>query len=112
LKAPRVCKKDTQDAPGSTRSDDLQAELHDTLDTHQDGGDKGEERSDLSDRCEASLKEATSSALKSASLLELNDTMLSYLFTMKVTKAMKAMRTRGSTKTRKVGKVEKSRESK
>jgi hypothetical protein len=69
LRAPRVCKKDTQDAPGSTRSDDLQAELHDTLDTHQDGGDKGEERSDLSDRCEASLKEATSSALKSASFV-------------------------------------------
>ena len=69
LKSPLNLQKDTQDALGSTKSDDLQAKLHNTPDTclHSEG--KGQERSDLSDRCEASLKEATNSALKSASFV-------------------------------------------
>jgi hypothetical protein len=69
LESPLDLQKDTQDAPGSTKSDDLQAEPHDTPDTHPHSEGKGQERSDLSDRCEASLKEATNSALKLASFV-------------------------------------------
>jgi hypothetical protein len=64
LESPSNLQKDTQDAPDSTRSDNLQAEPHDTPDAHLDGESGGEERSNQTDRCEASLKEATNSALE------------------------------------------------
>jgi hypothetical protein len=68
LESPSNLQKDTQDAPDSTRSDDLQAELHGTPDAHLDGEDEGKERSDSTNRCEASPKEASRSAPKSSSL--------------------------------------------
>jgi hypothetical protein len=57
--------KDIQDALNSSRSDNLQAELQDTPDAHLDGEGEGEQRSDRTDRCGASPKDATNSALKS-----------------------------------------------
>ena len=69
LESPSNLQTDTQDALDSTRSDNLQAEPHDTPDAHLDGEGEGEERSNQTDRCEASLKEATNSALKSASFV-------------------------------------------
>lgn len=62
--------KDTQDAPDSTRLDNLQNVPQDTPDAHPDGEGEGEERSDERNRCEASFKEATDSALESASFVE------------------------------------------
>jgi hypothetical protein len=69
LENPSNPQKDTQDAPNSSRSDNLQAELQDTPDVHLDGEGEGEECSDRTDRCEASPKDATNSALKSASFI-------------------------------------------
>jgi hypothetical protein len=69
IESPSNLQKDTRDAPDSTRSDNLQAEPQDTPDAHLDSEGEGEERSDLSDGCKASLKEATNSALKSASFV-------------------------------------------
>jgi hypothetical protein len=74
LESPSSLQKDTQDtpdAPDSTRSGDLQAEPQDTPDARLDGEGGGEERSDSTDRCEASPQEATNSALKSASYFEI-----------------------------------------
>jgi hypothetical protein len=69
LGAPRICKKDTQDDPDSARPDNLQAETQATPDAHLNGEGGGKERRDQIDRCEASLKEAEDSALKSASFV-------------------------------------------
>jgi hypothetical protein len=69
LESPSNLHKDTQDASGSTRSDNLQAEPHDTPDSHLDSEGEGEERSNQTDRCEVNLQEATNSALKSASFV-------------------------------------------
>jgi hypothetical protein len=69
LESPSNLQQDTQDAPDSTRSDDLQAEPHDTPDAHLDGEGEGEERSNRTDRCQAGLKEAINSAPKSASFV-------------------------------------------
>jgi hypothetical protein len=62
--------KNTQDAPDSTRSANLQTVPQDTPDAHPDGEGEGEERSDQTNRYEASLKEATNSVLDSASFVE------------------------------------------
>ena len=45
LKSPLNLQKDTQDALGSTKSDDLQTKPHSTPDAHPDGEGEGEEHS-------------------------------------------------------------------
>jgi hypothetical protein len=61
--------QDTQNPPDSTRSDDHQAD-QDTPGAHPDDEGEGEERSDQTDRCEASLKKAANSALEPAAFVE------------------------------------------
>jgi hypothetical protein len=58
--------KDTQDSIGS---DNLQAKSQNAPNAHLDGEGEGEERSGQTDRCEASLREATNSITKSASFV-------------------------------------------
>jgi hypothetical protein len=62
-------RQDTQNPPDSTRSNDPQAD-QDTLGAHPDDEGEGEEHSDQTDRCEASLKKAANSALEPAAFVE------------------------------------------